>query len=75
MDLHYKGEKTIQDVLFNTYDDVVEKIEKEIKNYTEKLNKLLTKEQSGATLSKKEQQQKSVYQDYLKNYNLILKKH
>ncbi len=72
VDLYNDGKKTIQEV-FDTYDAIIEKIEEEVKNYAKKLNKLVAREQTGATLSKKEQQQKSVYQDYLKNYDLILK--
>lgn len=70
VDLYNDGKKPMQAV-FDTYDEVIEKIEQEIKNYSEKSNKLVGKEENGATLSKKETQQKSVYQDYLKNYDLI----
>lgn len=70
VDLYNDGKKPIQAV-FDTYDDVIEKIEEEVKNYSEKLNKLVEKEESGSTLTKKEKQRKRVYEDYLKNYDLI----
>lgn len=72
VDLYGSGKKPVEDV-FNKYDDIVEKIEEAIKNYSEKLNKLVEKEGSGLKLTKKELQKKKVYQDYLKNYDVILK--
>ncbi len=69
----YKAEKKPIEEIFNKYDDVMEKIEEEIKNYSEKLNTLIRKEEKGSILTKKEQQRKSVYQDYLKTYALISK--
>ncbi|TBN03965.1 hypothetical protein EYD45_08090 [Hyunsoonleella flava] len=72
VDLYHNGERPIEDV-FDKYDDILEKIEEEIKNYSEKLNKLIQKEDGGTKLTKKEVQRKNVYQDYLKNYDLISK--
>lgn len=41
VDLYDGGQKPAQ-ALFNKYDDINEKIESEIKNYTQKLNKYIT---------------------------------
>lgn len=72
VDLYNDGKKTIKEV-FTNYDIIVEKIEEEVKNYSEKLNTLSTREDSGIVLSKKELKLKSIYQNYLKNYTLISK--
>lgn len=53
VDLHNAGKKDLQDV-FDTYDDVTEKIEEENKQLTEQITKLLPKEDAG-TLTKKEE--------------------
>lgn len=63
--------KTTATELFNTYDDVNEKIQVEIQNYSEKLNALILKIENGETLSRKEEGKKKAYESYLKNYTLI----
>lgn len=70
VDLFDKGQKSAQD-LFNKYDDVVEKIEAEIKNYTTKLNKLVLKEEAGTELTKKELKYKKSYESYLNAYDKV----
>lgn len=70
VDLFDAGKKPAQD-LFNKYDDVVEKKEEEVKNYSEKLNKLIAKEDAGTDLSKKEKSYKKFYESYLKAYDQI----
>ncbi|GAA4241837.1 tetratricopeptide repeat protein [Winogradskyella damuponensis] len=70
VDLYDAAKKTDAE-LFNTYDDVSEKIQVEIQNYSEKLNELVLKMESGEALSSKEKNRKKVYESYLKNYALI----
>ncbi|MDO5968195.1 tetratricopeptide repeat protein [Flavivirga aquimarina] len=70
VDLFDAGKKTDAD-LFNKYDDIIEKIEDEILNYSEKLNKLFEKKEGGLQLTKKEEQFKGLYENYLENYDLI----
>ena len=70
VDLYDAGKKPAQD-LFNKYDDVVEKVENEVKSYSEKLNEIVAKEDGGATLSKKEKNYKKFYESYLKAYDKI----
>lgn len=72
VDVNNAGKKPVKEV-FNNCDIVIEKIEEEVKNYSEKLNALITRGDSGIVLSKKELKLKSVYQNYLKNYTLISK--
>lgn len=55
VDLHNAGKKELQDV-FDTYDDVTEKIEEENKKLTDMITSLLPKEDDG-TLTKKEESQ------------------
>ncbi len=70
VDLYDAKKKPAKD-LFNKYDDVVEKVEEEVKNYSEKLNKVIAKEDSGTALTKKEGRYKKSYESYLKNYDII----
>ena len=70
VDLYDAGKKPAKD-LFNKYDDVVEKVEEEVKNYSEKLNKLIEKEDGGTTLTSKEGRLKRYYSSYLTAYDKI----
>lgn len=70
VDLFDEGKKPAND-LFNKYDDIVEKVEDEVKNYSEKLNKLIEKEDGGTALTKKENSYKRYYSSYLKAYDQI----
>lgn len=70
VDLYDGGKKTAAE-LFNKYDDVVEKVEDEVKNFSEKLNKLIEKEEAGTALTKKEGSYKNYYESYLKAYDQI----
>ncbi|OUR94506.1 hypothetical protein A9Q87_02395 [Flavobacteriales bacterium 34_180_T64] len=70
VDLFNSGQFPIQNV-FNKYDDVSDKIENEIKNYTEKLNALVKKEEAGQTLTSKQGKYKKSYNSYLENYDKI----
>lgn len=57
--------------LFKTYDDINEKIEVEIQNYSERLNGLVEKGDNGITLIGSEENKRKAYESYLKNYTLI----
>lgn len=70
VDLYDAGKKPAKD-LFNKYDDIVEKVEDEVKNYSLKLNELITKEDAGSVLTKKEGKYKKYYESYLKAYDQI----
>jgi tetratricopeptide (TPR) repeat protein len=70
VDLFDQKKKTDSE-LFNKYDDVVEKVEDEVKNYSEKLNKLIEKEEGGTDLTSKENSYKKFYESYLKAYDQI----
>ena len=69
VDLHNAGKKDLQDV-FDTYDDVTEKIEEENKQLTEQITKLLPKEDAG-TLTKKEESQLRVATTNSESYGKI----
>jgi len=70
VDLYDAKQVPIQKV-FDKYDDVSEKIESEIQNYTEKLNKLASKEEAGQALTSKEEKYKAQYESYLEAYDKI----
>jgi len=70
VDMYDAGKKPAKD-LFNKYDDIVEKIEDEVKNYSIKLNKVIEKEDAGTALTKKEGSYKRFYESYLKAYDQI----
>jgi len=58
----YDAKKKSAQQMFDKYDDVIEVIEKLEKSYTEKLNKLVQKEDGGAILTKKEGRYKTNYE-------------
>jgi len=64
------NQKTAQQ-LFDKYDDVVEKIEVEVKDNSDKLNKLLAKEESGNSLTKREGQFKNYHTKILAAFEKI----
>lgn len=70
VDLYDAGEKPSKD-LFNKYDDIVEKVEDEVKNYSLKLNALIEKVEAGTELTKREVSYKLYFESYLTNYDLI----
>ncbi|MFI0430803.1 tetratricopeptide repeat protein [Mariniflexile sp. HMF6888] len=70
VDLFDAGKKPAED-LFNKYDDIVEKVEDEVKNYSESLNVLIEKEEAGTELTSKEGQYKAYYESYLEAYDQI----
>lgn len=72
VNLYDNGLKPAQD-LFNTYDDVIEKVEIEVKNYSEKLNALIAKTDNNIALTKREKAYKKFYETSLKQYSQITK--
>ncbi|XCF07063.1 hypothetical protein ABI125_04215 [Tamlana crocina] len=70
VDLFDEGKKPAAE-LFSKYDDVVDKIEEEVKKDSEKLNKLIEKEEAGTALTKKEESYKRYYESYLKAYDQV----
>lgn len=70
VDLFDAGSKPAED-MFNKYDDIVEKVEEEVKNYSENLNALIEKETVGTELTSKETQYKAYYESYLAAYDQI----
>ena len=70
VDLYDAGSKPAED-LFNKYDDIVEKIEEEVKNYSEQLNTIIEKDSTGTTLTRREAGLKAQAESYLANYELI----
>lgn len=70
VELFDEGKKSSAE-LFKNYDEVNEKIELEIQNYSEKINALVEKVDNGGTLTSSEENKKSAYESYLKNYSLI----
>lgn len=70
VDLYDAGKKSAAD-LFNKYDDIAEKVETEVSNYSEDLNKLVAKEDAGKSLTSKEERYKRSYESYLGAYDQI----
>ena len=76
VDLYDSGNKSAQE-LFNKYDDISEKIDSEIKNYTRMLNKFIPpgsddEEAPEVQLSAKDAKKVKSYNSYLKAYNQIV---
>lgn len=67
----YDAKKKSAAELFNKYDDVVEKVEDEVKSSSEKLNVLIAKEEAGTELTRKENQYKTYYGQLLRAYDQI----
>ena len=71
VDLYDSGSKPAQ-ALFNKYEDISEKIESEIKNYTQKLNKFIpSDDEVEVVLTKKDEKKVKSYNSYLSAYNKI----
>ncbi|ALJ06795.1 hypothetical protein APS56_08600 [Pseudalgibacter alginicilyticus] len=67
----YDAKKKTDAELFNKYDDIAEKVEEEVQNYSENLNKIFEKEEAGTPLTKTETSYKPYYESYLKAYDQI----
>ena len=59
--------------LFSKYDDILEKVESETKNYTKLVNTFLSKSENGTPLSSKEERKLKSYSSFLKAYDQISK--
>ena len=59
--------------LFIKYDEISEKVEKEAKNYTNKVNKFISNSEEEITLSTKDQRRVKSYNSFLKAYDQITK--
>ena len=59
--------------LFTKYDEISEKVEKEAKNYTNKVNKFISNSEEEITLSTKNQRRVKSYNSFLKAYDQITK--
>lgn len=70
VDLYDADKKTAQE-LFDKYDDVVEKIDVEIEKASVGLNKIVTKEEAGTALTKREGQYKRYYTSVLSAFDQI----
>ena len=70
VDLQAAGKKDLQEV-FNLYDEVIEKIEKEENEKAKVVSELTEKEESGTTLSGKEKKKLTQYGKILSNYSKV----
>ncbi len=70
VDLHNDGKKDLQEV-FDTYDNVTEKVEEENKKLTDALSKILAKEDAETALTSKEKKQKKAYTTNSESYGKI----
>ena len=70
VDLFDAGKREAQQ-LFDKYDDVKEKIESEITDHTNKLNKLVAKEEAGTALTKREASLKRFSEQNLVAYDKV----
>ncbi|WP_400076678.1 hypothetical protein [Winogradskyella sp. R77965] len=70
VDLYDAGNISAQK-MFDKYDDVIEIIENLEKGYTEKLNKLVSKEEAGTALTKKEVKYKKNYEANLAAFEKV----
>jgi tetratricopeptide (TPR) repeat protein len=73
VDLYDAGSKTPEEAqkMFDKYDDVMEMIEVIEESYTQKLNKLVEKEDAGTPLSKKEESQKKFFEDSIEAFEKV----
>jgi tetratricopeptide (TPR) repeat protein len=70
VDLHNSGVVPVQDV-FNKYDELTDKIDREVNNYSKKVSDLLAKEEAGTALTRKEGQVKKSAESFLVAYDKI----
>jgi len=70
VDLYDDSQKTAQE-LFSKYDDISEKIEYEVKNYTNKRNAFLDEEGAVKELNKNDARKLKLYDSYLRAYDKI----
>ena len=72
VNLYDENLKTAED-LFTKYDEISEKVEKEIKNYTNKVNKFVSASDEEVSISAKDQRRIKSYNSFLKAYDQISK--
>ena len=72
VNLYDENLKTAED-LFTKYDEISEKVEKEIKNYTNKVNKFVSVSDEEVSISAKDQRRIKSYNSFLKAYDQISK--
>ena len=70
--LYDENLKSAED-LFTKYDEISEKVEKEIKNYTNKVNKFVGTSDEEVSISAKDQRRIKSYNSFLKAYDQISK--
>ena len=70
--LYDENLKSAED-LFTKYDEISEKVEKEIKNYTNMVNKFVSNSDEEVSISSKEQRRVKSYNSFLKAYDQISK--
>ena len=70
--LYDENLKSAED-LFTKYDEISEKVEKEIKNYTNKVNKFVNSSDEEVSISAKDQRRIKSYNSFLKAYDQISK--
>ena len=71
----YDEELKSAEELFTKYDEISEKVEREIKNYTNKVNKFVSEDisESQVKLSEKDERKVKSYNSFLKGYDQITK--
>ena len=72
VNLYDENLKSAED-LFTKYDEISEKVEKEIKNYTNKVNKFVGASDEEVSISTKDQRRIKSYNSFLKAYDQISK--
>ena len=70
--LYDENLKSAED-LFTKYDEISEKVEKEIKNYTNKVNKFVSSSDEQVSISAKDERRIKSYNSFLKAYDQISK--
>jgi len=70
--LYDENLKSAED-LFTKYDEISEKVEKEIKNYTNMVNKFVSNSDEEVSISSKDQRRVKSYNSFLKAYDQISK--
>lgn len=70
--LYDESLKSAED-LFTKYDEISEKVEKEIKNYTNKVNKFVSSSDEEVSISAKDERRIKSYNSFLKAYDQISK--
>ena len=71
----YDEELKSAEELFTKYDEISEKVEREVKNYTNKVNKFISEDisESQVKLSEKDERKVKSYNSFLKGYDQITK--